>query len=474
MFYYLNYDDVKKRLTNLVNNPQVKIQVKKEEPLGYTDFLLPIDHYTMGKGKKHIIVTGSYHAAEIITTIFIVHLMEDLALNGGFDHTEYTIDFIPIMNPEGYLITTSMQDLYLAKGKNDEEKIALARKYWQVYKQDALRNGQAKQVGDLETLKSKKEYQALYDNIDLKDFLSDYSALKNQVLEILKQNNYPIGVCAAWTANGHGIDLSQNAPFNHKISEYQTQGVTYKGTAYANIRADKVGPIGCPTRDLEHFTFEQENLHLLNFLVNLSQKEEVTAFFNYHSVMGKIYQRPIYEPGLIGLYNIDFETKTIENYLSASLLKEKNEYAIIEDADPYNYINEYIRLRFGINIQVELSKMSANPIGPLADPNSFWNSTIKPNIAGFKNFINNLDFIKEYTNFIRYLGTTFKTLNPDLNKNIKDIYNLIDKICTNNPELYNKLKEEIEKKDYYNSHVISYLFYLIEENLKKEEEKLQK
>ncbi len=472
MFYYLNYENVKERLENLVNNSKVKIKVKKEEPLGYTDFLLPIWHYTMGNGRKHIIVTGSYHAAEIITTIFIVHLMEDLALNGGFNINEYTIDFIPIMNPEGYLITTGMQDLYLAKGKTEEEKIALAREYWRVYKEDAFNSGNAIKANNVDVLRSKKGYQALFDGVNIEKFLKDYPNLKEHVLNIIKQNDYPIGVCAAWSANGHGVDLSQNVPFNQKIEEYKYKPEAYKGLAYANIRVDRVGPIGCPTRDLEHFTFEKENLHLLNFLVKLSQKEEITAFFNYHSVMGKIYQRPIYEPGIIGLYNIDFATKTIENYISANLIKEKNEYDIIEEADPYNYINEYIRLRFGINIQVELSKMSANPIGPLADPNSFLQATLLLNIEGFKNFINNLDFIKDYTNFIRYLGITFKNLNPTIEVDVKDIYNLIDKICTNNPKLYNKLKEEYQMNGNYNSHVISNLFYLIEEDLKQEGIKL--
>lgn len=106
-FQFLSYEDVNRRLNDLVNSVDSKVKVKKEYPLGFTAFNLPIEHYSMGSGPKHIVVTGSYHAAEIITTIFVVRLMEELAANpGDFNFDEYTIDFIPIMNPEGYLITT--------------------------------------------------------------------------------------------------------------------------------------------------------------------------------------------------------------------------------------------------------------------------------------------------------------------------------------------------------------------------------
>jgi len=44
----------------------------------------------------------------------------------------------------------------------------------------------------------------------------------------------------------------------------------------------------------------------------------------------------------------------------------------------------------------------------------------------------------------------------------KDIYRLIDYICQNYPTLYTKLRNEIINP-YYNNHIISYLYKLIEE-----------
>ena len=164
-------------------------------------------------------MSGSYHAAEIITTIFAVRLMESLVDDKEFKKDEYTIDFIPIVNPEGYLITTSMQDLYLGKNTTEEEKIAKAKVYWASYRADAALPSKVKK-GELEesVLREKKSYQALYDDVNLDDYLKDDPEIKESVLDIVKKNNYPIGVLAAWTSNANGIDLSQNVPYNPAIN----------------------------------------------------------------------------------------------------------------------------------------------------------------------------------------------------------------------------------------------------------------
>ncbi|MDE5540059.1 MAG: hypothetical protein K2J20_06195, partial [Bacilli bacterium] len=482
---YLDYKTVQKRLTDLVNNSNAKIPVKKEMPLGYTDFNLPIEHFTMGHGPKHIVVTGSYHAAEIITTTFVVRLMEDLALNpDSFNPDEYTIDFIPIVNPEGYLITTEMQNAYLSKAQTEEERIALAKDYWRIYRQDAVNTARANKVlkdetaspeekqAAKDTLRGKKGYQALYDNVNTEEFLKDYPELRACVMDIVNKNNYPIGVCAAWTANAHGVDLSQNVPFNVNIPKYLASSEPlYSGTSYSNIRKDTPGPVNSICRDLNNFTFESENLAMLQFLALLNARKDaqIVAFLNYHSVMGKIYQRPVKEQSVIDLYNINYDAKLVENYVGARHFREEDAYDIIEGEDPYSYINEYIRLRFGINIQVELSRMGSNPIGPLSDTETFENVTIKPNIAAFKNFARNLSFIKEYSDFINNLimrlNTERKTQGLE-EFDAKEVYRIIDSVCTFNPTLYEKLRGELNNPNSYNNHVISYLFNLVESTIR--------
>lgn len=461
-FYYLNYEDVNKRLEELVrrDDTNVKVKVKEEYPLGFTDFNLPIKHYTMGTGKKHIIVTGGYHAAEIITMIFVVHLMEDLALNDEeIDFGEYTIHFIPIMNPEGYVITTGMHDLILDKCTSKEEKLAFARKYWAAYREDAIntikaqkilndeeKSAQERQEAEL-VLRGKKKYQALFDEIDEKEYLKEYSELRESVLRIIRDNDYPIGVSAAWTANGHGVDLSGNVPFNQNIERYKKNKV-YAGTAYSNIRCDKPGPINTPCRDLDKFSFERENLSLMNMLEEISHRagEEVVAFLNYHSVMGKIYQRPGDNKGMMPYVKGSYKRKVIDNYLGARFFREENAYDIIEREDPYIYINEYFRLKYGINIQVELSRMGSNPIGPLADSETFYDVTLRPNILAFKKFVKNIPLIK-------IMGDMWEEELRDL-EDVTDVYRVIDEKLKRNQELNVYLRESLDKE--YSAHVVSY------------------
>ena len=478
-FQYMNYQDVNDRIEKLMHDNESINEIKKERPLGYTEYGLPIQHYTMGNGPKHIVISGSYHAAEIITTIFVVRLMEDMAKDAEFKKDEYTLDFIPIVNPEGYLITTSMQDLYLGDNTTEEEKILEAKTYWASYRADAtipakVRNGELPETAMLE----KKSYQALFDNVNLEEYLKDYPKIKESVLNIVQKNNYPVGVMAAWSANASGIDLSQNVPYNPAIKTLlEADGPVYNHLAYANTRKDIPGPVNTPCRNLEHFTFEAENLAMLNFMeeLNAKKEEEIIAYFNYHSVMGKMYQRPVKEDWLLKLYNIDYEKKVIENYVSSRIFRSGNAYDIIESEDPYSYINEFLRLRYGIDIQVELSRMGSNPIGPLADPEVFENVTVKPNIKAFEYFVRNYDFILNYSSFIRSLISKLKEEN--ILFSVYQIYDLIDKIVRENPTLYTKLQEELRNKESNNAHVISYFYQELKESLNsntKENEEVKK
>lgn len=478
-FQYMNYQDVNDRIEKLMHDKESINEIKKERPLGYTEYGLPIQHYTMGNGPKHIVISGSYHAAEIITTIFVVRLMEDMAKDAEFKKDEYTLDFIPIVNPEGYLITTSMQDLYLGDNTTEEEKILEAKTYWASYRADAtipakVRNGELPETAMLE----KKSYQALFDNVNLEEYLKDYPKIKESVLNIVQKNNYPVGVMAAWSANASGIDLSQNVPYNPAIKTLlEADGPVYNHLAYANTRKDIPGPVNTPCRNLEHFTFEAENLAMLNFMeeLNAKKEEEIIAYFNYHSVMGKMYQRPVKEDWLLKLYNIDYEKKVIENYVSSRIFRSGNAYDIIESEDPYSYINEFLRLRYGIDIQVELSRMGSNPIGPLADLEVFENVTVKPNIKAFEYFVRNYDFILNYSSFIRSLISKLKEEHIEFS--VYQIYDLIDKIVRENPTLYTKLQEELRNKESNNAHVISYFYQELKESLNsntKENEEVKK
>ena len=342
----------------------------------------------------------------------------------------------------------------------EEEKVLKAKTYWASYRADAMIPAKVKKGELPETaMLEKKSYQALFDNVNLEEYLKDYPKIKEKVLSIVRENSYPIGVLAAWSANASGVDLSQNVPYNPAIKTLrEANGPVYNHLAYANTRKDIPGPINTPCRNLAHFTFEAENLAMLNFMEELNSRkdQEIIAYFNYHSVMGKMYQRPVKEDWLLKLYNIDYEKKVIENYVSSRIFRSANAYDIIESEDPYSYINEFLRLRYGIDIQVELSRMGSNPIGPLADPDTFENVTIKPNIKAFKYFVQNYDFIVNYSSFIQSLVSKLKEEN--ILFSVYQIYDLIDKIGRENPTLYTKLQEELRNMESNNAHVISYFY----------------
>ena len=61
-FAYMNYRDVNEKIAEIIHNQNNINKVRKEKPIGYSEYGLPIDHYTIGNGPKHIVVSGSFHA----------------------------------------------------------------------------------------------------------------------------------------------------------------------------------------------------------------------------------------------------------------------------------------------------------------------------------------------------------------------------------------------------------------------------
>ena len=82
--------------------------IVKHEPIGFSNFGMPIDHYSYGHGDYHLIITGGTHASELITNIFVIRFMEKLSNKEiNIDPDIYTLDFIPFVNPEGTVVVTS-------------------------------------------------------------------------------------------------------------------------------------------------------------------------------------------------------------------------------------------------------------------------------------------------------------------------------------------------------------------------------
>ena len=127
---FLDYETYNQKLNELVKkdfpNP-----IKKEEPIAYTSCGFPVDHFKIGNGNKHITVMAGTHGTEIIGIDFVLKLMENIAKNKSLNKN-FTIDFIPCQNPEGFIIVTMPLKKYI----KDLEKDAL--KYYEAYKKDDI------------------------------------------------------------------------------------------------------------------------------------------------------------------------------------------------------------------------------------------------------------------------------------------------------------------------------------------------
>lgn len=371
--------------------------ITEVSPIGYTsNEKLPIRHFILGNGSKQVVVAGSQHANEIITVTFVLNLMSYLVKN-NIVFEDLTIHFIPILNPEGYVVISSAIKEKLGKNATDNEITKFCFDYYKAYREDT-RNKES----------SIKQHQKLFEDINEKS-IKEYSILKDSVGEILIP--HPKGSIIDWASNGSGIDLNSNTKEN--IKEPKTYN---KSLAYNNLRVDIPSPIGHPgNNQSKNFTQEVEVISLQQLLDKL--KNSCTIFLNYHSVGGLIYQRPENDDKFITSYNYIlskfYQENTIKNASKYDIVKGQSGKAIS--------VNDQLRQKYPGNILVELSPMGGNPIGPFGDPNNIKN-TIESNIYSFIYTMSNLDKITLLTN---------KSL-EDSATSTEEIYKDIDKLYEQN------------------------------------------
>ena len=371
--------------------------ITEVSPIGYTsNEKLPIRHFILGNGSKQVVVAGSQHANEIITVTFVLNLMSYLVKN-NIVFEDLTIHFIPILNPEGYVVISSAIKEKLGKNATDNEITKFCFDYYKAYREDT-RNKES----------SIKQHQKLFEDINEKA-IKEYSILKDSVGEILIP--HPKGSIIDWASNGRGIDLNSNTKEN--IKEPKTYN---KSLAYNNLRVDIPSPIGHPgNNQSKNFTQEVEVISLQQLLDKL--KNSCTMFLNYHSVGGLIYQRPENDDKFITSYNY-----ILSKFYQENTIKKASKYDIIKGQSGRAIsVNDQLRQKYPGNILVELSPMGGNPIGPFGDPNNIKN-TIESNIYSFIYTMSNLDKITLLTN---------KSL-EDSATSTEEIYKDIDKLYEQN------------------------------------------
>lgn len=356
-----------KQVFNKLNYIQGRSQdFKREKPIGTTTYGLPIFHYTYGTGKNHIVLSGAQHGCEIITTDFLLQVMEKIAKKDGkfkfLDKKEYTLHFLPLLNPEGYLIVTSALRKVIRRELPDDEAQGIYKDYLDAYKKDDREYKLNTKI---------KHHQEYFGHINpYVILLRDFEHMQHKLIKMYEKCEIPEGTLVTWHSNGNGVDLNQNTPYNYKIDAIKKGEKIYSLLRYNNIETTKVGPIGCPMKDKE-FQYEPENEALLKFLLDLKNNKDINlcAFFNYHSTGGLLYHKPysnyneINEPDIMQHMGLE----TIYNKKIAEVYAAKTNYKVMDTTPTLTCFNDLLRLKIPGNILVELSTTPGNPIGPYVD-----------------------------------------------------------------------------------------------------------
>ena len=367
--------------------------ITEVSPIGYTsNEKLPIRHFTLGNGSKQVVVAGSQHANEIITVTFVLNLMSYLVKN-NIVFEDLTIHFIPMLNPEGYVVISSAIKEKLGKNSTDSEKIKFCFDYYKAFRNDTINKDNPF-----------KQHQKLFEEINSSS-IRGHNILKDAVGEILIP--HPKGSIIDWASNGNGIDLNSNTAVNIKKDKELN-----KSAAYNNLRLDIPSPIGYPgNNQSKNFTQEVEVISLENLLKSL--KNNCVAFLNYHSVGGLIYQRPENNDRFITNYNY-----LLSKFYQEHTIKNSGNYDIKKgQSGKVTSVNDELRLKYPGDILIELSPMGGNPIGPFGDPNNI-KSTIESNIQSFIYTMSNLNKVITLTNQSLENNAT----------NIEETYKSIDEV----------------------------------------------
>lgn len=296
----LDYNSYHKRLNDLLEEPK-KNPVAKHLPIGYSSCGFSIDHYSIGNGPLHIVFLGGAHGNEIIGVDYITQLMKNISEGNGifqnFDPNQFTIDFIPCQNPEGFYTTTYALASTL-KGKSSEEIEKFSKEYWQAYREDDINvmginyilrefckqfsltdltddlitlcwqyfhnkeitingitaflikffNFDEKEIKNFVTEKwneklagkdkvpSYKHHQKMFDKLTLDCIPPQdkaHALLKEKLQEIYSKEKFPIGTLANFFANADGINLNDN---NESYFENIKTQIRQKGLVFASLR----------------------------------------------------------------------------------------------------------------------------------------------------------------------------------------------------------------------------------------------
>lgn len=337
--YILSYQKIINTLDWLcVNNTNI---TKCE--IGKTAYGYCIPCVTIGRGKKHVLLIGATHGLELVTTHFVMEFIFSL-LNNLSLQRKYTFHLIPVLNPEGYIISSS-NVIKNIKNLNDYEFEMLSYRYMNEYDNCDKLAGTGYKIKD-------GFYCIL--NSCLENIDNMY--LRKSVSKILKQCNLSENVLPVWAANGLGIDQNSNS-----IHEFKNMKKLRNIQKCANLRYNIIPvTIPSPMSYPGEYTFDRslENLSLYKYIKKLYNSYNLEFIFSFHSTGGEIYGYPdVCDNERIKKYK---EFMNIYSFYTG--------YKIIDEKLKYGVMDYYRKtLDKCVCLTIELSKLNANPIGPFSN-----------------------------------------------------------------------------------------------------------
>lgn len=347
----LDYEEMKDFLNSLDKC------IVKDEPIGFSNFGYPIDHYHYGHGDNHVIMTGGTHGSELISNIFVIRFMEKVS-NGeiDIDPDMYTIHFIPFVNPEGtVIVTTAIRSLIPRDMPED-----IVQTYCLSYYRNCYIEG---------------EYALKYYDKDMKlnqwmfrhataDLL--HGELGKSVGNLIKKYNLPLGCMINWSSNGRGVDLNSNIENSLFIDKVLSGEKIYANLHLNNIRRDLPGPIGCPFYD-KPGEIELENKALFNFYDEIKKKYNLIGSFIYHSCGNIVYY--LSETKEENPWNKHFNSEFVSiNEKVATVYAKASGYKV-DGMDIYTTMDSKLKSLFPVTLLIELGSVRAHPLSQFMDFN---------------------------------------------------------------------------------------------------------
>ena len=176
-----------------INNPLIS-----KRCIGHTTYNYPLYDFIVGSGKKDLFLVGGIHGSEIVGVDFLSQLLENIDLLTNYDPNLVTLHIIPLLNPEGFDITTSTM------ANNEDESFSKeAYDYYLRYKYDLLTDAYLNYLKKISPISLfnrygittwllKQSFSSLEWHQLCQNDLSDLLSFKSQIEETSEYTSYSI------------------------------------------------------------------------------------------------------------------------------------------------------------------------------------------------------------------------------------------------------------------------------------------